>query len=60
LPTSKHSTNKPFTKQANIKNLEEQITKKLHSTHACEMNKKTIKLVNETQYIHPKKMQIPN
>jgi hypothetical protein len=24
------------------------------------MNKKTIKLVNETQYIHPKKMQIPN
>ncbi len=40
LPTTKHSTNKPLTKQTNIKSLEKQITNIMHSTHACEMNKK--------------------
>jgi hypothetical protein len=57
LPTTKHSTN---TKQTNIKSLEEQITKIMHSTRACEMNPKTKKLVNEAPNIHPKKSQNPN
>jgi hypothetical protein len=57
LPTTKHSTN---TKQTNIKSLEEQITKIMHSTRACEMNPKTKKWVNEAPNIHPKKSQNPN